>query len=173
MEHLNIGCIVGTHGLRGDVKVLPTTDFIEERFKCGEQLLLEHSKLDTLETLTVERYKVHRNLLLVKFTKFRDINEAEVFKGGILKVPIDKLVPVRHDEWEYHFHELIGCIVVTDEGRDVGKITDILSLPANDVFVVSHSSSSKQLLIPFIQDVVLSIDLKSKKITIKWLEGLE
>jgi 16S rRNA processing protein RimM len=172
-EYLNVGRIVGTHGIRGEVRVLSDTDFPEVRFAPGKALLLVHPVLPDPLTLTVEKSRPHKSTLLVKFKEWGNINEAEPYKGGRLVVPKEDLAPLNEEEGEFYFHQIIGCTVVTTDGRTVGKVKEILQLPANDVWVVRPEGKGKDILLPYIDDVVKRVDVEDRIITIEWIEGLD
>ena len=101
--------------------------------------------------LTIQSHRVHKNFDLLTFEGFNNINQVEVFKGGILKVPESQLGKL--DEDEYYFHEIIGCTIFNDEGEEIGKIKEILTPGANDVWVVK-GKGAKEHYIPYIDDVV-------------------
>jgi len=164
-----VGKIVNTHGLRGELKIVPTTDFPEERFKTGSELVIEHEKLDDRVVVHVESARIHKQTYLIKFKEFHDINEVEHFKGGLLKVSSKYLNEL--EPGEFYYHEIIGCKVVTDDGKELGVIREILSPGANDVWVV-HQERGKPVLIPYIDDVVKHVDVKEKRVIIHLMEGL-
>ncbi|RAL26181.1 ribosome maturation factor RimM [Thermoflavimicrobium daqui] len=172
-EYLHVGRLVSTHGIRGEVRVLPDTDFPEERFAPGNELFLLHPSLSEPLILRIEKSRPHKNVWLVKFTQWSDINEVEPFKDGKLVVSKEDIVPVQEDEGEFYFHQIVGCDVITTEGRHLGKVQEILQLPANDVWVVRPDPKGKDLLLPYIDEVVKQVDTKKKQIIIKWMEGLE
>jgi 16S rRNA processing protein RimM len=172
-EYLNVGRIVGTHGIRGEVRVLSDTDFPELRFAPGNQLLLLHHDHKDPLPLTVEKSRPHKSTLLVKFQEWNSINEAEAYKNSRLVVPKEDLAPLNEEEGEFYFHQIIGCEVVTTEGRKVGKVKEILPLPANDVWVVQADEKGKEILLPYIEPIVKDVDILQQKITIQWMEGLD
>ncbi len=164
-----VGKIVNTHGLRGHLKIWPTTDFPEERFSQGSELVIEHEKLDARIPVTVESAKLHKKTYLIKFEQFDDINEVERFKGGLLKVSskyLSELPP-----GEYYYHEIIGCEVITEDGEVLGVISEILAPGANDVWVVQREKG-KPVLIPYIDEVVKEVDVQNKRVKIHLMEGL-
>ncbi len=165
----NVGKIVNTHGIRGEVRVISKTDFPDERYKKGNTLFLFMPEREESLPLTIQSHRVHKNFDLLTFEGFNNINQVEVFKGGILKVPESQLGKL--DEDEYYFHEIIGCTIFTDEGEEIGKIKEILTPGANDVWVVK-GKGAKEYYIPYIEDVVKDINIKEKKITITPIEGL-
>jgi len=167
--YYTVGKIVNTHGLKGELKILPTTDFPEERFRKGSELVIEHEKLGSRIPVTIEAAKLHKNTYLVKLHPFNDINEVEGFKGGVLKVSSKWLTEL--EPGEYYHHEIMGCSVLTEDGEELGVITEILSPGANDVWVVQRDAG-KPVLIPYIDDVVKQVDVKEKRIIIHLMEGL-
>ncbi|MEF2965252.1 ribosome maturation factor RimM [Paenibacillus sp. M1] len=166
---LSVGKIVNTHGIRGEVKILPHTDFPEVRFAAKAKLLIVHPEQGGKFEVTVAVARPYKQMYIVKFQEFGDINEVEKYKGYDLKVPKEDTVEL--PENEYYFHEIIGCRVVDDEGNEIGVIEEILRPGANDVWVVKLPSR-KELLLPVIDDVVLDVDVESKLVKIHLMEGL-
>ena len=149
---LKVGKIVNTHSLKGEVKVISSTDFEEERFKKGNKLLITRGN-QLIREVIVESYRNHKNFLLVKFE-------------GIDSDEVGKL-----EENEFYFHEIIGCQVFDENDRNLGEIIDILTPGANDVWVIK-GENGKEILIPYIEDVVKKIDITNKKVNIEVMEGL-
>ncbi|MWV43580.1 ribosome maturation factor RimM [Paenibacillus sp. HJL G12] len=166
---MNVGKIVNTHGIKGEIKVLPHTDFPEIRFAKDSELLIVPADGKAPLPVTVQSSRFHKNMYIVKLEGYEHINEVEKFKGSMLKVTQDDLVELPDDE--YYFHQIVGCHVVTDEDKDLGVITEILTPGANDVWVVK-SSDGKSILIPYIDDVVLDVNVKDKKVRVHLMEGL-
>jgi 16S rRNA processing protein RimM len=165
----NVGKIVNTQGIKGEVRVISTTDFPGERYKKGNVLFLFLPKNETPVQLTIKSHRKHKNFDLLLFEGYENINEVEKFRDGIIKVPESQLGEL--DEGEFYFHEIIGCLVFTKNGEEVGKVTEILTPGANDVWVVK-GKKGKEILIPYIDDVVKKVDLKEKIILIDPMEGL-
>lgn len=167
-EFFNVGKIVNTHGIKGEVKVVRITDF-EDRFKKGQTLFLFLKGKEEPLTLTINNHRVHKGFDMLQFEGFTNINEVEHFKEGILKITADKQAPL--DQHEFYFHEILGCIVKTTDGKELGKIEEILAPGANDVWVIKNKGK-KDILIPYIEDVVKDVDVENKIVTIELLEGL-
>lgn len=165
----NVGKIVNTQGIKGEVRVISTTDFPEERYQNGNVLFLFLPKQEKPIELTIKSHRTHKNFDLLLFEGYEDINEVEKFRDGILKVPESQLGELA--EGEFYFYEIIGCLVSTKEGKEVGTVTEILTPGANDVWVVK-AENGKEVLIPYIDDVVKKVDLKEKVILIDPMEGL-
>ena len=165
----NVGKIVNTHGIRGEVRVISKTDFAEERYKSGNSLYLFMPDSVEPVKLVVNGHRKHKSFDLLTFKGYEDIGQVEKMKGGILKVPEDQLGAL--EEGEFYFHEIIGCHVFTANGEEIGRIKEILTPGANDVWVVK-GKGGKEILIPYIEDVVKKVDVKEKVILINPIEGL-
>ncbi|KIL35266.1 16S rRNA processing protein RimM [Cohnella kolymensis] len=166
---LNVGKIVNTHGIRGEVKVWPQTDFPEVRFQVGSKLLMFPPESGDPVTVEVTSSREQKNMFVVKLKGFDDINQVEKLKGCELKVSDSERVPLSEDE--YYVRDIIGCSVVTEEGEELGVIADVLTPGANDIWVVTMPKG-KELLLPVIDDVVLDVDLTARKVTVHLMEGL-
>ncbi|GGG12578.1 ribosome maturation factor RimM [Paenibacillus abyssi] len=168
-QWLNVGKLVNTHGLRGEVKVLPQTDFPDVRFASGSKLiLLDPDEKQSLQVV-VQSAREQKGMFIVKLKGFDDINQAEKYKGWSIKVSDQDSVEL--EEGEYYYYEIIGCRVVTDEGEELGVINEILRPGANDVWVVERSKG-KPVLLPVIDDVVLDVNVDDKLVTVRLMEGL-
>ncbi|MFS0882229.1 ribosome maturation factor RimM [Metabacillus niabensis] len=165
----NVGKIVNTHGIRGEVRVISKTDFADERYQPGNTLYIFKEGSQEPIKVVVESHRVHKNFDLLTFEGMHSIQDVEQFKGSLLKVDENQLSEL--DEGEYYFHEIIGCSVYTDNGEEIGTIREILATGANDVWVVKRKVG-KDLLIPYIDEIVKEIDIDEKKIIITPMEGL-
>jgi 16S rRNA processing protein RimM len=166
-----VGKIVNTHGIRGELKILPQTDFPETRFKKGSVLTLFQPETNAVMEAKVQSAREHKNMYFVKFEQWDNINDVEKYKGWLLKVTEDQLVDL--DEDEYYYYEIVGCKVVTDECEELGVITEILTPGANHVWVVERpKGKGKPILLPVIDDVILRVDVAEKIVTIQLMEGL-
>jgi 16S rRNA processing protein RimM len=168
-QWLSVGKVVNTHGIRGELKVLSQTDFIEERFAPGSKLTLLNPEMTQQIQVVVQSSRLHKEMIIAKLKGYDNINDVEKYKGWSLKVTKDNLIDL--EEGEYYQHQIIGCRVVTDEGEELGVITEILVPGANDVWVVEQSKG-KQVLIPVIDDVLLNVDVANKLVTVRLMEGL-
>jgi 16S rRNA processing protein RimM len=165
----NVGKIVNTHGVKGELKIVSTTDFPEERYQKGNTLYLFQGQNQEPISLVIKSHRSHKSFDLLTFEGYENINEVEKFKEGILKVQEDQLQEL--EEGEYYFHEIVGCKVLTTAGEELGTITEILSPGANDVWVVK-GQRGKEYLIPYIEDIVKTIDIEKQLVTIEPMEGL-
>lgn len=164
----NVGKIVNTHGINGEVRVISKTDFPEERYAPGNQLHLFQLGKEP-KKLVVKSHRKHKNFDLLLFEGYSNINDVEQWRDGILKVEDSQLSEL--SEGEYYFHEIIDCSVITVDGEEIGIVKEILTPGANDVWVVKNKAG-KEYLIPYIEDVVKEISVEEKRITIHPIEGL-
>jgi 16S rRNA processing protein RimM len=162
-----VGVIANTHGVRGEVKVFPTTD-APERFKVIKTVILD-AKREKI-TLEIQSAKFFKNLVIVKFKGIDNINDIEKYKGCDLYVTRENATPL--NEGEYYIADLIDMLVVDEEGNELGILDDVLQTGANDVFVVKLKESGKELLLPNIPSCVLNVDLDDRKVTVHVLDGL-
>lgn len=168
MDFYNVGKIVNTHGIRGDVRVMPTTDFVAERFAKGRDLYLQQAG-EPLK-LIVESARQHKGFILVKFVGYDNINDVQAFRDHELMVSGKDQQPL--EDGQYYYHQIIGLSVKTVDGEELGTIKEILSPGANDVWVVQRDGK-KDLLLPVIDDVVKDVDLDAGEVTVELMEGLE
>lgn len=166
----NVGKVVNTHGIKGEVRVISKTDFAEKRYKPGNHLFLFMDGSQEHLELIVKAHRVHKNFDLLTFEGYENVNEVEKLKNAIIKVPESQLGEL--DEGEFYFHEIVGCLVFTVHGEEIGRITEILTPGANDVWVIKPKNGGRDILIPYIEQIVKKVDVKEKIILIQPMEGL-
>jgi 16S rRNA processing protein RimM len=164
-----VGKIVNTQGIHGDIRIISSTDFPEKRYAVGATLYIEHPELKDKLAVTVSGYRTYKNFHIIKMEGYTNINEVEKFKGGTLFVPKESLTEL--DEGEFYYHEIIGCAVMTEDGEELGEVTEVLSPGANDVWVIERKGH-KDLLIPYIDQVVKDVNIAEKMIKIHVIPGL-
>lgn len=163
---LRVGVITSTHGIKGEVKVFPTTDD-PMRFLDLKNVILQ-AKRENL-SLEVENVKFFKNMVILKFKGINNINDIERYKGCDLMVTREDAVPL--EENEYFIADLIGLKVVTDKGEDFGILKDVMQTGANDVYVV-ETFDKKEVLLPYIEECILDISLEKGIITAHIMDGL-
>ncbi|MBB6736069.1 ribosome maturation factor RimM [Cohnella zeiphila] len=166
---LNIGKVVNTHGIRGELKVWPQTDFPEIRFKKGSRLRLCSPETGEMLDVVVEGAREQKSMFVLKLKGCDNINQVEKYKGWELKVGAEERVPLQ--EGEYYVRDIVGCSVVSEDGEALGTIVDILTPGANDVWVVKRPKG-KELLLPVIDEVVLAVDVPGRTVKVRLMEGL-
>lgn len=163
---LQVGIITSTHGIRGEVKVLPTTDD-PARFKKCKSVLLDTGKEH--KEMKIENVKFFKQFVILKFQGFDNINDIEMYKGKKLYVTRENAVKLKKDE--YFIADLIDCKVVDEEEKEIGILKDVMQTGANDVYVV-EMTDKKELLLPAIKECVLNIDVEGRVIKVHIMDGL-
>ena len=165
-DMLQVGVVTTTHGVRGEVKVFPTTDD-SARFKKLKNVILDmgREKLD----MEITSVKFFKNLVILKFKGYDNINDVERFRQAKLLVTRDNAVELAENE--YFIADLIGLKASSDEGEELGEITDVLQTGANDVYVISKEGTP-DLLVPAIKDCVVNVDVENGTIVLHLLDGL-
>ena len=167
MDFLEIGKIINTHGLKGEVKVSAWTDFPED-FASLSYALTKHGGEE--KRLEISGVKYQKNNIIVKFREINSIEEAQSYKNAVLYVPKEELPEL--PENVYYIAELIDCDVFSEEGGKIGVLCDVFSTGSNDVYDIKRENA-KNLLVPIIDGVVKSVDTQNKRIVIKIPEGLD
>lgn len=164
---LQVGVISSTHGIRGEVKVFPTTND-PNRFKKLKKVWLDTGK-ERLE-LEVQGVKFFKQFVIVKFKGIDNINDIEMYKGKSLLVTREDAVELQEDE--YFIADLIGMEVFTDEDTEVfGVLTDVIETGANEVYVVK-SEKYDEVLIPAIRECILDVDVENRRMRVHLMKGL-
>lgn len=166
VDLLQVGVITTPHGVRGEVKVFPTTDD-PTRFKQLKTVLLDTGK--EKKELHLENVKFFKQFVIVKFKEFQTMNDVEHLRRMPLLITRDQAVPC--GENENFIADLIDLNVVTEGGEELGVLTDVLQTGANDVYIVKRKNG-KELLIPAIRQCILAVDLEKKCMKVHLLEGL-
>ena len=167
MEHLlRVGVISSTHGVRGEVKVYPTTDDVN-RFKKLKKVVLDTGR--EYIDLEISGVKFFKNLVILKFKGIDNINDIEKYKGCTLKVAEENLSDL--EDGEFYYHEIIGLDVYENDVL-IGQVKEILQPGANDVWVVKRKGK-RDLLLPYIPPVVLNVDVAGNRVDVDVLEGLD
>lgn len=166
-DFFRVGVIANTHGVKGEVKVFPTTD-APERFKKLKKVILD-AKREKID-LEIQSVRFFKNLVIVKFKGIDNINDIEKYKGCDLLVTRDNATPL--NEGEYYIADLIDMKVVDEEGNELGVLFDVMQTGANDVFVVKLNDSEKELLLPNIPSCVLDVDMDERMVRVHVLDGL-
>jgi 16S rRNA processing protein RimM len=156
-----VGRITRAHGIRGEVAVQNLTE-VASRFESGSKLRLEDGR-----ALTVSSARRHGNRLLVTFEEVPDRSGAEALRGQVLLVRREDTQPPPEGYW---IHQVVGLEVVTEDGRGLGRIAEVIHNPGNDVWVTSDGD--REVLIPAVREVVLDVDLEGGRVRIRPIEGL-
>ena len=169
MNYFNVGKIVNTQGLQGEMRVLSVTDFAEERFKKGNRLALFDKKDQFVMDVEIASHRKVKNFDIIKFKGMYHINDIEKYRDFSLKVAEEDLTDL--EDGEFYYHEIIG-LEVYENDLLLGTIKEILQPGANDVWVVKRKGK-RDLLLPYIPPVVLGIDVEQGRVDVEIPEGLD
>ena len=165
-DYFKIGIITSSHGVRGEMKVFPTTDDTRRFKKCKEVYVEEKSGLILYE---VESARVSPDKVLLKLKGIDTPEDAvKLRQRGIF---VDREHAVKLSEDEYFIADLIGLDVLDENGVELGKITDVLPTGANDVYQI-EMKDGRELLLPAIKECILSVDVESGIMKVHVLDGL-
>lgn len=165
-DWISVGVVSGAHGIKGELKVLPTTDE-PGRFRLLKSISLEYPA-NTLKEYPVQAVRFQKSAVLLKLDGIDNRTNAEQLKGLELKIPRDSCLKLPEDH--YYYFQLIGLLVYSVDGEYLGKLTDVMEMPANDVYIIKDAAN--EFLIPAIKDVIKAVDLENGIMTIEVLEGL-
>jgi 16S rRNA processing protein RimM len=163
---LKVGVITTTHGVRGEVKVYPTTDE-PERFLDLEYVLLDTGK--ELRRLDIKNVRFFKNLVILKFDGIDNINDIERYKRCPLLVERKDAVALEEDE--YFIADMIDIQVVTEDDEPFGTLKDVMETGANDVYVIDTEEHG-EVLVPAIRECILDVDIENQKMKIHLMDGL-
>lgn len=164
-NYFEIGKIVNTQGVRGEVRILPSTDDIK-RFEALKEI--KAYKNNKPRELVIEKIRYHKNFVIAKFKDIDTMNDGELLKDYVIRVDDEDAIPL--DDDEYFIRDLMGLNVYEDDIL-IGIIKDIIVTGANDVYVIGNEDK-KDILIPAIKQCIVNIDIKNKKMEVKLLKGL-
>ncbi len=164
-KRLEIGQIVNTFGIKGEVKVIPFTDDIN-RFDDLKKVYVKSKKESKL--YKVESVRYHKNMVLLKLENINNPEDGQTLKNTFLEVDREYAIPL--EEGTYFIVDLIGLDVYTDDGKLLGKVDDIYNAGANDIYVVKDELG-KQILLPGIDDVIKEVKLEDR-IIVHLIPGL-
>ena len=165
-KQLQVGVISSTHGVRGEVKVFPTTDDVT-RFRQLKKVYLDTGR--EMLPLEIQNVKFFKQFAILKFKGIDNINDIEKYKGKSLL--IDREDAVDLDEDEYFIADMIGMKVFTEDGSEFGTLKDVMETGANDVYIID-SPEHGEVLIPAIKECILDVDMDEESMTIHLMEGL-
>lgn len=163
---LQVGVVTTTHGVRGEVKVFPTTDD-PKRFKRLKETVLDTGKEQIV--LEIESVKFFKNMVILKFKGYDNMDDVMKFKQKSLYVTRKNAVRLSKDE--YFIADLIDLTVYDEEDKELGAIVDVMSTGANDVYVI-NMTDGRELLLPAIKDCILQVDMENRRMKVHVLDGL-
>ena len=160
---IEIGKIVNTHALRGEVKIQPWCDDPEIYFDLEELYIMGNF-------YELEKARIHKNFVIAKLVGIDSIEQAEKFKNTVVEVEKEALGEL--PEGVYYICDLLGCKVETESGINLGTVDDVIKTGSNDVYVLKDTKNKKPILIPVLPETILKVDIENKLIIVKLLKGL-
>ncbi len=164
-DYLRVGVITTTHGLKGEVKVFPTTD--PERFESLPYVLIKSA--GGMRRLDVAGYRFFKNLVILRFAGIDSIDQIGKYKGHDLWIAREDAQEL--EDGEYYIGDLIGMEVWLEDGTRLGTVRDVLETGANDVYEV-ETTKGEEILLPAIEDCIRQIDLENNRMTVHPMKGL-
>ena len=165
-KQLQVGVISSTHGVRGEVKVFPTTDDVT-RFRQLKKVYLDTGR--EMLPLEIQNVKFFKQFAILKFKGIDNINDIEKYRGKSLMIDREDAVDLEEDE--YFIADMIGMKVCTEDGSEFGTLKDVMETGANDVYVV-ELPDHQEVLLPAIKECILDVDLEENVMTIHLMKGL-
>lgn len=165
-ERLQVGVISSTHGVRGEVKVFPTTDD-PKRYKKLKKVYLDTGR--EFLPLEIQGVKFFKQFVIVKFKGIDNINDIEMYKGKSLLVDRKDAVPLKQNE--YFIADMVGIEVYTEDGEKFGVLKDVMETGANDVYIID-SINHGEVLVPAIKQCILGVNIEENRMDIHLMDGL-
>ncbi len=167
-RYLSVGRVLRPHGVRGELRVEIITDYPERLTQHAYFYLAHPDSPDVTRRYPVEGLRFHTQVLLLKLDGCDDRNAADELRGMLVQIPVEEAVPL--EEGEYYLFQLVGVRVETESGEWLGQVVDVIETGANDVYVVRGPQG--EVLLPAIDDVILDLDLESKRMVVHLIPGL-
>ncbi|NLJ78554.1 MAG: 16S rRNA processing protein RimM [Tissierellia bacterium] len=165
MDYIQVGKIINTHGIKGEVTIYPLTDD-RYRFNDLQIVYLGHDR----RRVIVEGARYHKNMVLLKFEEFDNIDDVLPYKGEYLYIDSQDRVILPEDR--FFLFDIIGAIVYTVEGKRVGMVSQVIQSTGNDVYVVRNDEMDQEYMIPAVKEFIISIDIDNRRIVIDPIEGM-
>jgi len=163
MDSVKLGKITAPVGIKGEVRVYPYTDELT-RFSSIEKLSADGV------TFEIEKVRYLKNMVVLKLAGIDSRNDAERMRGKELTIRSDKLWEIPEDT--YFIKDLLGCVVFAEDGRLIGSLSDVILTKAQDLYQITQEDGHA-FLIPAVKEFVRKVDIQSKIIIVRLLEGLE
>ncbi len=166
-KQFEIGKIVNTQGIQGDVRCISFSDDIK-RFDLLKSVYATDGK-NTL-TLEIEKHRYHKQFVVIKFKGVDNMNDAEKLKNYTLKIDEEDALPLKEDE--YYIGDLYGLNIYDKDNNKIGVLKDIIFTGANDVYIIQRENK-KDILLPAIKKCILEVNIKENKMVVEVLKGLD
>lgn len=164
MTHIQVGKIINTQGIKGEVKVYPLTSDIS-RFDELKKAYIGEEKMP----VCIEKAWYKKGFVILKFQEFTEINEVLKFKNEYLYIDDSDKIELPKDA--FFIFDIVGCKVLDVKGHEIGTVTEVITNTGNDIYVIKDENN-KQYLIPAVKEIIKEVNIEEKKIVIKPIEGL-
>ncbi|HHZ11939.1 MAG TPA: ribosome maturation factor RimM [Acholeplasmataceae bacterium] len=168
MKYVMVGKIIGTHGIRGEVKVLSDSDFKAERFKVGSTCYLKTQ--EGMLPIKIDSYRRHKGLELISFNGINNINDVLKYLETEVYADMEENPGTLNPD-EFHYQDLIGLEAFLESDEKIGEITDIIEVPQGSLLVLEKADGT-EALVPFVREFIKTVDLENRKLIITPIEGL-
>ncbi|MGL5041650.1 MAG: ribosome maturation factor RimM [Culicoidibacterales bacterium] len=169
IKYVVVGDIVNTHGLKGEVRILSDSDFKKERFTIGNELFIRDKQKNIITSVTIAKYRVHKNFDLLTFVGMENIADVEKYKSFQLCISRDLIRDLTEGEG-YYFDDITACDVFEGE-QLIGKVYKIIPMQSYDLWYIKRPGK-KDILLPFTGQFVKRIEIEQQKIYVELLEGM-
>ncbi len=168
MSYVTLGQIINVRGLKGELKVFNTSHFAKLRYKKGNKVYFYNERMDVRKEFTVKKYSEVGNICYLFVDEILDVDEANKYREYYIQVPTVELPSLKEDS--YYYHDLIGCKLYNEEKKLLGVVESVEQFGAQDNLRVK--TDKKSVLVPFIKQILVSVDVENKEIIIKEMVGL-
>ncbi|HHV27213.1 MAG TPA: 16S rRNA processing protein RimM [Tissierellia bacterium] len=165
MDYIQVGKIINTQGIKGEVKIYPLTDDIS-RFDELEKVYIGEEKV----LVYIEKNWSKKEFVILKFVGYDDINEVLKFKNEYLY--IEEKDKIKLEEDSYFIFDIVGCNVLDIKGNRIGIVTQVITNTGNDIYIIKSEDNSKNYLVPAVKQFIKKVDIENKEIIIEPIEGL-
>lgn len=165
-EYITVGKVAAPFGVRGEVKVIPLTDFPDRFYQGGHYYL---SKQNIFKEVEIQGVKIKGREIIIKLEGIDTPEDARKYQNALLQVPQDEVWPLPQDH--YYHYQIVGLLAITEEGIVLGRVTEVLETGSNDVYLVKDEQG-REYLLPALKEVVRQIDLDKNVMLIRPLPGL-
>ena len=162
-NYIEIGKVVNTFGIKGELKIVSESDFIDYRYAVGKTIYLKLRSL--IKEVHVSSYRVHKGNILITIDKIFDINEVEKYIGAVVLADKNDVPPL--EDGEFYIDDVVGLDAYDEKGKKIGTVVDVILIPANDLIEIELLNGKKEL-IPYVDEYIL--DITEDKIVVKLLE---
>lgn len=162
-NYIEIGRVVNTFGIKGELKIISESDFVDYRYAVGKTIFLKMRSV--VKEVKVSSFRVHKGNILITIDNINDINEIEKYIGSVVLADKSDVPPL--EDGEFYIDDVVGLDAYNDAGEKIGTVVDVILIPANDLIEIELLNGKKELL-PYVDEYIL--DILEDRIIVKLLE---